>query len=150
MTVWPLVSPWPQGRAEHSSWLRPLSGTPRFPPVCGSPVLGAVQGKNTTQTGLEHVEHEGSHPHQGADNQRDGDDHGEYHLDNRRSIRPGTAVPPTLLVADMGDGSLFLQGSQDGPTVYLSPSDAVSLRRELAAAFGSADLTPSDDQGDAL
>lgn len=29
-----------------------------------------------------------------------------------RSIRSGATVPPKVLVADMGDGSLFLQGCE--------------------------------------
>jgi hypothetical protein len=54
-----------------------------------------------------------------------------------------------VLVADMGDGSLFLQGWRDGPSAHLSPADAVPLRRELAAAFGSAELAVGGDQSDA-
>ncbi len=65
-----------------------------------------------------------------------------------RSIRPGTAVPPTVLVGDMGDGSLLLAGWRDGPSAYLCPADAVPLRRELASAF-SPDLPPNRGQGEA-
>jgi hypothetical protein len=53
-------------------------------------------------------------------------------------------------VSDMGGGSLFLEGWQDGPSAYLYPADAVPLRRELARTFGSPDSTPSDGQGEAL
>ncbi|MGH3801808.1 MAG: hypothetical protein ACRDTD_17085 [Pseudonocardiaceae bacterium] len=53
-----------------------------------------------------------------------------------RSIRLGTAVPATVLVADMGDRSLFPQGWRDVPSAYLSRADAAPLRRELMAAFG--------------
>lgn len=54
-----------------------------------------------------------------------------------RSIRPGTAVPPTLLVADMGNGAMLLQGWRVGPSAYVCAADAGPLRRALAAAFGS-------------
>ncbi len=67
-----------------------------------------------------------------------------------RSLRPGTAVPPTVLGADMGDGSLFLPGWRDGPSACLSPAGAVALTRELAAAFGSTELALRADHGEAL
>ena len=66
------------------------------------------------------------------------------------SIRPGTAVPPTVLIADMYDGGLFLQGWREGPNTYLTSSDAISLRRELAAAFGTPELTLPGDPGETL
>lgn len=53
-----------------------------------------------------------------------------------KSIRPGVPVPATVLVADMGDGALLLQGWRHGPAAYVSVADAVSLRQALAAAFG--------------
>lgn len=65
------------------------------------------------------------------------------------SIRPGTAVPSTVLVSDMGDGSLLLEGWRDGPSAYLSPADAMPFRRQLAAAFRSPDFTLSNNQGEA-
>jgi hypothetical protein len=52
--------------------------------------------------------------------------------------------------AHLCPGWLFLQGWRDGPSAYLSPSDALSLRRELAAAFGSSESALRRDQGDAL
>jgi hypothetical protein len=66
-----------------------------------------------------------------------------------RSLRPGTGVPSRVLVADMGDGSLFLQDWWDGPSAHLSPADAVPLRRELAAAFGCPELAVHGEQDDA-
>jgi hypothetical protein len=66
-----------------------------------------------------------------------------------RSLRPGTGVPSRVLVADMGDGSLFLQGWRDGPSAHLSPADAVPLRRELSAAFEGTELAVHGEQGEA-
>jgi hypothetical protein len=66
------------------------------------------------------------------------------------SIRSGTAVPPTVLIADMCDGGLLLQSWRDGPTAYRTSSDAIPLRRELAASFDTTELTLSGDVGEAL
>lgn len=63
-----------------------------------------------------------------------------------RSIRPGTAVPSTVLVSNMGSGALCLSGWQQGPGAYLTPEDATPLRRELARAFGSGDRAVQDDE----
>lgn len=65
-----------------------------------------------------------------------------------RSIRPGASVPATVLVAEMEDGSLFLHGWRDGPSAYVIAEDAGPLRQALAVAFGSADATVSDVQGE--
>lgn len=54
-----------------------------------------------------------------------------------RSIRSGARVPDTLLVAEMRDGALLLQGWRDGPAAYVIPEDAGPLRQALAAAFGT-------------
>lgn len=54
-----------------------------------------------------------------------------------RSIRPGAAVPSTVLVSNMSSGALYLDGLQQGPSAYLTPQDATPLKRELARAFGS-------------
>jgi hypothetical protein len=80
---------------------------------------------------------------------RHGDHHGQGHHGIGRSIRPGTAVPDTVLVADLCGGGLLLHGWRDGPSAYLSPSDAPALRRELAAAFGATQLARSSSLGDA-
>jgi hypothetical protein len=79
--------------------------------------------KDTTQKGIEHVEHQGIQPHQNTDDQRHGDGQDHQQRGVGRSIRPGMAVPTTVLVADMGDESLFLQGWRDGPSAYLSPAE---------------------------
>jgi hypothetical protein len=60
------------------------------------------------------VEHESGLAGRGTDDLRHGEDQGEpQQCGIGRSIRPGTAVPATVLVADMGDGSLFLQGQRE-------------------------------------
>lgn len=56
----------------------------------------------------------------------------------QRSIRPGSRVPATVLVADMGNGALLLTGWRSGPAAYLVAEDAAALHRALAAAFGPA------------
>lgn len=53
-------------------------------------------------------------------------------------------MPPTVLVADMGQGALYLQGWRAGPSAYLTAEDAVGLRRELERAFGGGDVPPRD------
>jgi hypothetical protein len=53
-------------------------------------------------------------------------------------------MPPTVLVTGLDNDTLILQGRPDGPRRYLSPEDAVPLRRELARAIGSPDLSPGD------
>jgi hypothetical protein len=50
---------------------------------------------------------------------------------------------PPLFLADMWAGGLVLHGWRDGPTAYLSPSDAIPLWRELAAAFHSTEAGAS-------
>lgn len=64
----------------------------------------------------------------------------------RGNIRTGTAVPPTVLVTAMDTGALIVQGRPDGPRVYLTPGEAVALRRELATAFRSAKRGRRDSQ----
>ncbi len=95
------------------------------------------------------MQHEGGLAGWDTDDQRDGNGQPPK-LGIGRSLRPSTAVPSTVLVAGMDDGSLFLQGWRDGPSAYLSPADAVALTRELAAAFGGTELARRADQGEAL
>ncbi|MGH3780108.1 MAG: hypothetical protein ACRDRO_05600 [Pseudonocardiaceae bacterium] len=66
-----------------------------------------------------------------------------------RSIRPRMAMSPTFLVTELDNGALIIQGRPDEPRVYLRPVDSMPLRRELAAAFGSAQGTLPHDQGEA-
>jgi hypothetical protein len=74
---------------------------------------------------------------QDTDRHCHGDNQDQQLAGRRRSIRPRTAALPTVLVADMDDGSLFLQGWQDGATACLSPADATPLRRELTMALAA-------------
>lgn len=86
-----------------------------------------------------HPDHDGDRSDQGTHHSRPGAGSADRPalLDIERSIRPGTPVPVTLLVADMGDGALLLQGWRTGPSAYLTPDDALPVRQALAAAFGS-------------
>jgi hypothetical protein len=97
------------------------------------------------------VEQDGGQPGQGTSGFRHGD--GQSQSAPRgieRSIRPGTAVPPTVLVSDMGNGAMYLQGWRAGPSVYLTAEDAIGLRQELAKAFGGEDVPRRSDTGWAL
>lgn len=58
------------------------------------------------------------------------------------SDNAGMPCPPTLLVAELIDGGVYLQGWPVGPNAYLGPDDAKPLKRELASAFGSEDSAP--------
>jgi hypothetical protein len=78
-----------------------------------------------------------------------GDDRDQQQLSIGGSVRPGTAVLPAVLVADMSDGSLFFQGRDDGPRASLNPPDAMPLTRKLAAAFSSTERAPRRGQGEA-
>lgn len=61
---------------------------------------------------------------------------------------PSMALLPTVLVTELDSGELVIQGRPDGPRVYLSPDDAVPLKRELARAFGSSALTHYNNRQD--
>jgi hypothetical protein len=92
------------------------------------------------------MQHEGGPGGRDTDHQR----HSTRQPGIEHSIRPGTAVAPTVLIADMYDGGLFVKGWRKGPNAYLTSSDAISLRRELAAAFGTPDLTLPGGPGETL
>jgi hypothetical protein len=86
--------------------------------------------------------------HRGTDDEGHGD--GQDQLGIRRGVRPGTAMPPTVLLTELDNGTLVLQGRPDGPRGYLTPADALPLKRELAGAFERIELTAAaDDQGEA-
>jgi hypothetical protein len=91
--------------------------------------------------------HDGSRE---AARDRDGDGQNQpTQLTSERSRYLRTTVPPTVLVTELDNGVLIIQGRPEGPRVYLSRVDALPLRRELAAAFGSAERALLDDQGEA-
>jgi hypothetical protein len=87
-----------------------------------------------------------------SDDHAPDDDHQARVLPRRieHSIRPDTAVPSTVLVADMGDGALYLASWRIGPSAYLTAQDSLGLSQELARAFGSDTVAPRDDPGQAL
>lgn len=51
------------------------------------------------------MQHEGIQRHQGTNDQHHHDGQDQQQLGIKRSIQPGTDVPPTVLVADIGDGT---------------------------------------------
>jgi hypothetical protein len=61
-----------------------------------------------------------------ANDERPGDGKAQQ-PDIRISIRPKMAVPPTVLVTELDNGTLILQGRPDGPRVWLEPDDAAPL-----------------------
>jgi hypothetical protein len=119
-----------------------------LPLVPRSPVLGAIHERWQAKGGYEDVRHGDNQPSRSFEWFRRSDGNGEQtSFGIGLSIRPGTAVPSTVLVADMGDSSLLLAGWRDGPSAYLCSADAVPLRRELARAFGSTELAQCNSQG---
>ncbi|MGQ0775234.1 MAG: hypothetical protein ACT4NY_12565 [Pseudonocardiales bacterium] len=83
------------------------------------------------------MEHVGNQSDPGTDNSRHSgglDQRAPWGIE--RSIRPGSPVPLTVLVAEMGGGALLRQGWQIGPSAYLTAEDAVPVRQALVAAFG--------------
>lgn len=96
------------------------------------------------------MHHEGNHAGQDTVDGWHGDDHhhDRQHRGNGSTIRTSTAVPPTVLVTETDTGALIVQGRPDGPRVYLSPGEALALRRELTTVFESAPQGPGDGRGD--
>lgn len=67
------------------------------------------------------MKHEGNRADPGTNDSRHGDGPDQRaRWGIERSIRPGSPVPPTVLVAEMGDGALLLQGWRIGPSA-ISP-----------------------------
>jgi hypothetical protein len=97
------------------------------------------------------VEHQGIQPTQDANDHRhrNGVD-GHQQRGIEHSIRPASPCPDTVLVAVMTDGSYLLMAYPLGePTALVVAKDAGGLQRELAAAFGSPELTFRADEGEA-
>jgi hypothetical protein len=108
------------------------------------------QGRNTPDRGLGRVEYEDEGTGWKTDDQRNGESRADHQQrGTRRSTQLDAVVPPTVLVTALDNGTLVLQGRPDGPQVYLTPAGAVSLKRELAAAFGLTEGGPRDNQDDA-
>jgi hypothetical protein len=117
------------------------SGVPRLwvPSNC----TGQARG------GYEDVQHGDIEPDRGFEWFSRSGGNGDQSCGTERSIRPATAAPRSVVVSDIGDGSLLLEAWRDGPSAYLSSADAVPFKRQLAAPFGSTDLSPSSSQGEA-
>lgn len=95
------------------------------------------------------MKHQGYRPDRRIDDERHADGQDHQALGIRRDVRLGTAMPPTVLVTQLDNGVLVLQGRPDGPRVRLTPADALPLRRELAVAFERMELAAAgDDQGE--
>ena len=82
-----------------------------------------------------HVDHEVNRAGQDTGDRCHGDRHeGQHHGSD--TIGPGV-VPPTVLVTETDTGALIVQGRPDGPRVYLSPGEAVPLRRSWQQPSGA-------------
>jgi hypothetical protein len=125
----------------------PCGTAPDPAATCRCPRSWVPSTGDTTETGIRNVHHQANQAGQDTDDVGYGADqtHGRHGIGG--SIRPGTAVPDTVLVADMYGGALLLQGWRDRPTAYLSPSDAGPLRRELVVAFGGSEPRGPRDEG---
>lgn len=62
------------------------------------------------------MHHEGNRAGQDTEDRRhgDGNDHDRQQLGIGGNIRSSTAVPPTVLVTEMDNGALIVQGRPDG------------------------------------
>lgn len=99
------------------------------------------------------MEHKGGLAGRDTDDQRHGDVGGNGNVPwvIEYSIRSGAPCPETVLVAVMTDGSYLLMAYPLGePVAFVVAKDAVPLRPELAAAFGSTDGASRCSQGEVL
>ncbi|HEY6424613.1 MAG TPA: hypothetical protein VIY28_15485 [Pseudonocardiaceae bacterium] len=112
---------------------------PRFRRFRCSPALGAVQSKTPTD-GAYAVQHERDRASRDTEPW-----HGNGQADQQPAVE--RVMPSTVLVTELDNGTLILQGRPDGPRVWLEPDEAVPPKRELAAAFARPKLAASDDQG---
>lgn len=122
------------------------SGVPRF---------WVPSNEDARQTGLEQVQHQDERAAHDTNDEHHGDEQARQdqqlggRIDGRIDIPPRMLMPPTVLVTELDNGTLILQGRPDGPRVWLNPDEAAPLRRALARAFGSPDLVSSSGQGEA-
>lgn len=91
------------------------------------------------------MQHPSNRASRDTDEQFRGNGQAEQQPATGAAIRLSTIMPPTVLVTELDNGTLILQGRPDGPRVWLSPADAVPLRRELVSAFRSTKLAVADD-----
>jgi len=142
-------------RVEHAGMapgrvrvVRSGSGFPRLAlRVLHSARLGAVQPGDPVRQRTSGVERAVSNATRNRGGFCPGDDQDRQQLSIGGSIRPGGAAPPVVLVADRGDGSLRVQGRDDGPGASLNPAEVVPLRRTRTVAFGSTELALRGGQG---
>ena len=127
----------------NAELVRPALRTPsRLRQSRRSPVLGAVQERNGHRTGVsQRVEHDNS-PTTDHDTTHQG--HGNDQAGQQHDAQRGT----TVLVTELDDGALVVQGRPDGPRAYLNSADAAPLKRELAATFQPTKLRLCTDQDD--
>jgi hypothetical protein len=116
---------------------------------CNPPVSVPSNGKTRTKQHTSGVERAVSNTARNRGGFCHDDDQDQQQLRIGGSIWSGTAAPPTVLVVDMGNGSLLPQGRNDEPRASLNPPDAMPLRRKLTAALGRTELTPHNGQGEA-
>lgn len=121
----------------------------------GAPGPGCRPTKTPDRRGFEQVQHQDERAAHDTNDEHHGDGQARQdqqldgRIDSRIDIPPGMLMPPTVLVTELDNGALILQGRPDGPRVWLNPDEAAPLRRALARAFGSPDLVSSSGQGEA-
>jgi hypothetical protein len=107
--------------------------------------------KTPDRRGFEQVQHQDERAAHDANDEHHGDElaRQDQQLGGRIDIPPGMLMPPTVLVTELDNGTLILQGRPDGPRVWLEPDEAAPLKRELAAAFDRFELAAAgSDQGE--
>ena len=66
-------------------------------------------------------------------------DHDTTHQEGYRNDQAGQQHDAqrgtTVLVTELDDGALVVQGQPEGPRAYLNSADATPLKQELTAAF---------------
>jgi hypothetical protein len=119
---------------------------PLRPHVLQPARLGALQLETRTRQHTSGVERAVRNTTRNRDGFCHGDDQHQQ-LSIGGNIWPAPAAPPAVLVTDIGNGSLYLQGQNNEISASLNPPDAMPLSRKLTAAFGRTELAPG--QGEA-
>ncbi len=83
------------------------------------------------------MQHQDERAARDANDEHHGDEQArqDQQLGGRIDIPPGMLLPPSVLVTELDNGILILQGRPDGPRVWLEPDEAAPPKQELAAAF---------------